>query len=84
MTDLSVYPNPLSSMANIEFNLIEANDVKVEVYDVVGKLNQIEVYNNLGSGEHRLTVNASDLSKGMYLLKLTAGETELTKRIVIE
>jgi len=82
--NLNIYPNPLSDYSNIEFNLIQNSDVTVEMFDMVGKLISNDVYANLSSGMHKLSLDASNVGTGIYLVKLRIGDTEVTRRVVIE
>jgi len=84
VSEFGIYPNPFSEVTNVEFNLIQPSDVKIEVYDVVGKLMQSNIHSNRSLGENRIPLNVGNISKGMYLVKLTVGTNELTKRIIIE
>jgi hypothetical protein len=77
ISNLKVYPNPVRE------NLIISNSSlisKANLYDVTGK----QVYNaNINSKEFKL--NVGDLSKGVYLLKLTDNANATTiKRIILE
>ncbi|MDP5157888.1 MAG: T9SS type A sorting domain-containing protein [Flaviramulus sp.] len=75
---LSIYPNPVSSgktFINISsrFNL----NKKVEFYNVLGKL----IFSiNLSDKE----LNISNLSKGVYILKITENNITETRKLVIK
>ena len=70
---ISVYPNPVNSILNIEVN----NQIKIEkiqLFNIVGKLVKEEKEVN------QLSVN--QLVKGMYLLKITTDKGVLTQKIL--
>ncbi|MFT6243481.1 MAG: hypothetical protein ACJAXI_000243 [Crocinitomicaceae bacterium] len=62
--DLSIYPNPTLGVLNITGSRSQLE--KLEFLNSVGK--QLEV-NILASGEHSVTIDVSNLSQGVYLLK---------------
>lgn len=67
---VAVYPNPFNDMLNIKG--IENADY--EIFSIDGKLIQ--------SGKTSMQLNLGNLSKGMYLLKLSANGTSETKKII--
>lgn len=70
---VSIYPNPANEFVTISSS-VEIN--KIEVYNLLGKKvsSSSSLINN--------TLDISNLSKGMYLLKLTSEEGTATKKIV--
>ena len=75
-TSLQIYPNPSSGEVHFEINQVE--DWKLTITDTSGKLMQIEK----GKGSKRLIIN--NLVAGVYLAKLSFGETFITKKLVIQ
>lgn len=73
--NISLYPNPASGYVNIK-SLQGAN---IEVYNVVGKLVKSE---KTLSNEHLM--NVSELSSGIYLVKLTSEGKTATKKLIIK
>ena len=73
---ISMYPNPTTSMLN--FNSIETIK-EIIVYDLLG--NQVLVKNTSGNV---LSLDVSNLSKGMYLIKFINGENNHTIRKFIK
>ena len=66
------YPNPFNPGTTIAFDLAKASTVKLVVYDILG--NEVAVLiNNLSfpAGNFEFTFNASNLSSGVYLYRLT-------------
>lgn len=82
---LSIYPNPTEGNAYINLDMPSTSNVKIELFDVIG--NQVEtVYNgNLGEGTNNVAIkSASDLSSGMYMLKIEIGTNTYTERLIIK
>jgi hypothetical protein len=77
-----VYPNPTSTDATVKFNLNNASDVAVSVYDVTGKLMMNSALGNLNAGTHQMDVAAKDWNSGVYFVNITSNGTTVTKKFV--
>ena len=77
--NLKVYPNPLNSgnTLNLLFGL--PIDAKLTMYSITGK----EVFNEVLENTDRKDINVSNLSNGIYLLKLSTEKTSITRKVVI-
>lgn len=71
--DFSVYPNPASTILNINTNNIEIT--KIEIYDVLGK----KVW---GTTETITQIDISNLDSGLYLVNIQTEQGVLVKKIV--
>lgn len=80
----SVYPNPAKDNLQVNFNLNEAKNVNVKIYNTLGELVFSNNEEQLSSGNHSFDINVSKLSKGIYYMNLQAGESGIAKKIVIE
>jgi len=70
----NVYPNPFNPSTNIEFSIPEKQDVKINVFDMRGKMVS-ELYNGSKSaGNHRITWDASEFPSGIYFVHLSNGQ----------
>jgi PKD repeat protein len=81
--DFNIYPNPFNNEANVEFNLLKASDINVQMFDMVGKLLKSDRYKNMAEGNHVLSLDASGLATGVYTVKLKVAGTELTRKVAI-
>ena len=79
----SNYPNPFNASTIIEFDLPHASIVKLTVYDLLGRQVRILAEGYRREGNHTVTFDATDLSSGIYLYKLQAGEAIETRRMVL-
>lgn len=66
------YPNPFNPSTNISFALPKAADVKLEVFNSVGRLVAILVHEHKQAGRYVLQFNASSLASGLYFYRLIA------------
>lgn len=66
---IKIYPNPVSSVLNI--NLVNEDLQFIIVYDMSGRImKELKTI----PGEKRISLNASDLCSGIYMLKIQSGE----------
>ncbi len=73
MSQISVYPNPTSSVLNLKVPAsVEVN--RVSVFDLLGKLTRVSYNNGV--------INISNLSQGVYLLKVETSAGTLTQKVV--
>ncbi|MCP4631853.1 MAG: T9SS type A sorting domain-containing protein [candidate division Zixibacteria bacterium] len=77
------YPNPFNATTNISFDLSQAGDVNLSVYNLAGQKVETLVDSKMTTGHHSITWDASTYSSGVYFYKLTAGENVFTKRMTL-
>jgi hypothetical protein len=79
--DILMYPNPANQSVTIDLSQSAENLSEIVFYDVVGK--KVKVVNSLG--EKQMTVNVSDLSKGIYLIEIqTENQLKTIKKLMIQ
>jgi VCBS repeat-containing protein len=78
------YPNPFRRTTTIEYSLPSAQDVRLVVYDVLGRRVETIVDGRQEAGFHTLQWDGGrSLASGMYFARLVAGSTTKTERLVI-
>jgi hypothetical protein len=77
------YPNPFNPETQILFDLPAANNVKLVVYDILGREAATLVDEFRKAGKHSVSFNASNLASGVYLYKLYAGDYTETKKMML-
>jgi hypothetical protein len=80
---VSVYPNPMSDNANIDFNLVSENNVTITMVNPVGQVIAKEEMGSLSAGVHNYKINAASFSNGLYFVNITVGNSTVTKKVVI-
>jgi hypothetical protein len=79
------YPNPFNPSTSITFDLLEAGNVKLAVYNVIGQEVATLVNGNLSGGRHTFSFDAAGLPNGLYLYRLeTAGFTDQKKMLLMK
>ena len=78
-----VYPNPFNPTTNITLQIPKDGLVKVNLYNIAGKL-VTELYNNnLIAGTHSLELDGNNLPSGLYLLQTISGIETATNKIML-
>jgi hypothetical protein len=77
------YPNPFNPTTNIQFGLNKASDVRLEVFNMLGQSIGVLVNEPKSAGWHTATFDASALSSGMYIYRITANGINSTKRMML-
>ncbi|MBK6911176.1 MAG: T9SS type A sorting domain-containing protein [bacterium] len=77
------YPNPFNPETTIGFELAEASNVSLTVFNVAGQQVASLVNGNLNAGTHSVNFNASALTSGIYLYRLTAGSFTAQHKMVL-
>lgn len=78
------YPNPFNSTTTISYELAKEIHVTLKVYDILGREIATLVNEFKPRGIYEVKFNASKLSSGIYLYKITAGtEFVQTRKLCI-
>lgn len=77
------YPNPFNSQTTIKFSIPSKSLVTLKIYNLLGKELKTLINKELDKGIYSETVDASDLTSGVYFYELTAGEFKSIKKFVL-
>lgn len=66
------YPNPFNPATKIEFELPQNEHVTLEVFNITGQRVATLVDETKDTGTHSVTLDASDLSSGVYIYRIQA------------
>ncbi len=77
------YPNPFNPGTTIRYALPQAGNVRLAVYDVVGREVAVLVDGVRVQGAHTEIFKTPGLPTGMYVYVLSTPETVLTKRMLL-
>jgi flagellar hook assembly protein FlgD len=85
---ISNNPNPFASTTSIRFSLKESGKVRLDVFDLQGRLVKILKSEELGSGPHEVQWDRRDkagerVNPGIYFYRLIVGEFIDTKKMVV-
>jgi len=77
------YPNPFNPSTTINFALPKSSNVKLTIYNALGKEVATLVNGTMEAGNHSAVWNASNNASGMYFFKLEAGNFTSTKKMML-
>lgn len=77
------FPNPFNPSTSFEYSLTKTADVKVRVYDVLGRVVATLVDGVQPANSYRLSFDASHLSSGTYIYRLETASETLTRTMVL-
>jgi hypothetical protein len=80
-SDLNIYPNPFVEQINLEISSAEATSFAWNIYDITGKV-IMSGTQALGIGNTTMNIDASGLSKGVYVLNAIINNEKQSFRIV--
>lgn len=75
------YPNPFNPSTNIKFHIPDKMMVNLVVYDIMGRVVDVLVSQNLEAGTYNITYKNTNLASGIYFYQLTAGEYKDVKKM---
>jgi len=79
------FPNPFNPTTSIQFNLPEAGQVKLVVFNVIGEKVAELVNKNMEAGNHDVEFNASELNSGIYVYKIEVnGFIQIRKMMLVK
>ena len=70
---LPAYPNPFNPVTSITYSLNEAQNVKLSIYDIMGREVQVLENGFKDNGEHSVSWDASGFASGIYYIQVVAG-----------
>lgn len=88
--DLTVFPNPFSSSATIQFMIADASDIQIGIYNLFGQQVQLLTEQRYNEGIHRITwtgkdMNGAPASSGVYLCRfIKDGKVNQVKKIILK
>ena len=73
-----IYPNPSNGNINIK-PLLDFGDANVSIYDINGR----KVYNTDVNLQNTVSINAQNLSSGMYIMQIEGADYSHTAKLII-
>jgi hypothetical protein len=80
---LSAFPNPFNPQTTLAFSLPQTTRVELDVFDLTGRTVAVLQDGIMAAGEHRLSFDGNDLPSGLYFARVRAGETVVTRKLVL-
>lgn len=77
------YPNPFNPKTSIDFDIPDESNVKIEVYNSIGKLVAVLADQRLAAGSYRTDWNAGNFASGIYFYTIKAGKFYDSKKMIL-
>jgi len=77
------FPNPFNPTTNINFDIIRNGNVRIIVYDLLGREVETLVNQDMSPGRYKLDFNAVNYASGMYIYKIVTSDFVDVKKMLI-
>ena len=77
------YPNPFNPFTNIKFDIVKSGNVKVIVYDALGKSVNTLLDNSLQPGSYEVSFNAAGMASGIYYYRIITNDFNNVKKMLL-
>ena len=77
------YPNPFNPITKIRFDLPKNVNVKLTIYDMLGREVETIVNEQLNAGSYEVNWDGTKYTSGVYYYRLNAGEFVETKKMIL-
>jgi len=78
-----VYPNPVTGNGFIEFNSMQETEQLISIYDIAGRVVYEKQY-AVKLGENKLVLETTNLTKGMYFIRMADGAEGVNIKFIKE
>lgn len=77
------YPNPFNSTTTITYEISEPALVQLQIYDILGRHIDNLVRSEQPAGAYTVRMKADNLASGSYFVRLRAGKSTITRKLMI-
>ncbi|MBU0473344.1 MAG: T9SS type A sorting domain-containing protein [Bacteroidetes bacterium] len=77
------YPNPFNPTTVIKYSIPEVTNVKLKVFDMLGREIITLVNKEQNAGVYNVQFNAANLSSGVYFYRFEAGSFTASKKLLL-
>jgi hypothetical protein len=78
------YPNPFNTTSVVKVKLEQKANLSLQVTSLTGQVVYEINEGNVNTGIHSITIDASNLTSGVYFYTVKAGESTVTKKMIVE
>jgi uncharacterized membrane protein len=77
------YPNPFNPSTIISFSIAQRSNVNLSIFNILGEKVATLINETKDAGNYEAEFNASNLTSGIYIYKLEAGNFQSTKKMML-
>jgi hypothetical protein len=77
------YPNPFNPVTKIAFTINKVDQVRLEIYNIMGQKITTLIDQKMKPGAHEVTWDASQVASGIYFYKFSYGSMTATRKMVL-
>ncbi len=77
------FPNPFSTATTLRYDLPETAEVRIAVYDALGRTVAEVPVAQKEAGQHAFVLDGTDLPSGVYVVRLVVGDVVQTQRLTL-
>jgi cyclomaltodextrinase / maltogenic alpha-amylase / neopullulanase len=77
------YPNPFNPKTGVRFQVSGVSDVKIAVYDILGREVAVLVNERKTPGSYEVTFDGRGLASGVYIYRMSAGTFVQTRKMLL-
>ena len=80
---LDIYPNPTNGILNIEFSILNHQDIRLNLLNTIGEVIFTEDIKQF-IGKHIKQINLADNAKGIYFLEIATDYGVINKKLILQ
>lgn len=77
------FPNPFNPITTISFYIPSSSNIRLEVYDIAGRLIKVLINSYKQQGYHEVEFNSEKLTSSVYFYKITANNYSEVKKMIL-
>ena len=75
------YPNPFNASTIIKYNIPRSSNVKIVIYDLLGREVAVPVNGQISAGFYELNISSLNLSSGIYLYRMIVIDNSVSNAV---
>ena len=80
---INIYPNPTNGILNIEFSILNSQDIRLNLLNTIGEVIFTEGLSN-HLGEYKRQINLQEYSKAIYFLEIQTNDGIVNKKLILQ
>ncbi|MFZ1282369.1 MAG: T9SS type A sorting domain-containing protein, partial [Ignavibacteriaceae bacterium] len=77
------YPNPFNPETKIEYKLLQASDVKFNVFNILGEKVFEQNFGYQTAGSYKVNFDGENLPSGVYVYSIYTNENRLSRKMML-